>query len=247
MITAVILTKDEEKNIRTCIESLDFVNEIILVDDKSKDKTVSIAESYGAKVFVRKLAEDFSIQRNYGLEQAKGEWVLFVDADEVVTKALKEEILGKLAKPSKVTGYYFKRRDFIWGKELMFGETANNLFLRLARKGFGTWHRKVHETWDIRGWKNNFKNPIFHYPHQTLSEFVYGVNYFSSLHADANRKEKKRSSVFKIIFWPKLKFFQNYILRLGFFDSSQGFIISMIMSFHSFLAWSKLWVKQSRN
>lgn len=244
-LSAVILTKNEEDNIKDCIKSVKFADEIVVIDDYSKDKTVEIAKKLGAKVYKRELGNDFSAQRNYSLEKAKGRWVLFLDADERVTKSLKNEIIQKIGNPLlNCVGYYTKRKDFLWGKELKRGEVGRIKFLRLARRGAGRWKRSTHEVWEIRGRVNNLKNSILHYPHQTVKEFLTNINRFSTLHAQANKAEGKKANLVRVVIWPAGHFFVNFVLRLGFLDKTRGFVLAIMMSFHSFLAWGKLWLIQ---
>ncbi len=240
MISAVILAKDEEKNLQECLESVKWVDEVTVINDNSTDKTVEIAKKFGAKVFTHSLNNDFAAQRNFGLEKASGEWVLFVDADERVSPELKKEIL-KSIKKTDVNGFYLKRQDFFGGRALKYGETANVRLLRLGRKGKGKFEREVHEVWDIKGNISELKNPLLHFPHQTLSDFIDHVNFHSSLHAEALKKEGVRPSLFRIIFNPLGKFIQNYIFRCGFLDGTSGIIVALMMSFHSFLARAKLY------
>lgn len=246
MISAVVLTKNEEKNLPYCLESLKWCGEIIVIDDYSEDKTVQIAEKFGAKVYKHKLKDNFAVQRNFGLDKALGEWVLFVDADEVVTPALRGEITQLLSKSVTQKGLYIKRRDIIWGKELKYGETGNARLLRLAKKGAGDWKRAVHEIWNVTGSTGELESPLIHYPHQTIKEFIQDIDRYSTLHAQELAKEGKRSNIFKIMLWPKFKFWQNYLFRLGFLDGGPGFVVTMMMCFHSYLAWSKLWLAQNK-
>lgn len=247
MISAVVLTKNEEKNIKDCLGSLKWCDEIVIIDDYSEDKTAEIAKSFGAKVYPKKLENDFAGQRNFGLEKAKGDWVFFVDADERVSDSLREEVIKLLNyKVTKYSGFYLKRRDFMWGRELKYGETGNIKLLRLAKRDAGKWRRAVHETWEVEGPTETLRNPLSHYPHQTLREFLAGVDWMSTLHAQENKKEGKGANLLKIIIFPKLKFFDNWILKLGFLDGTAGFVVALIMSLHSYLAWSKLWLLQRK-
>lgn len=244
-LSVVILAKNEEGNIKSAIKSVDFADEIIVIDDNSTDNTGKIAAKAKANVYVHSLENNWAQQRNYGLKKAKGKWVLFLDADERITKELKNEIIQAIEDPFiRTEAFYFKRRDFLWGKELKHGETANVRLVRMARPGVGKWVRHVHEEWKVLGRKKEFKYPIYHYPHETVGEFLSSIRRMSLLHAEANREEGKKSSLFKIIFWPKAHFFKNWILNLGFLDGTEGFIVSLMMSFHSFLAWSNLWILQ---
>lgn len=247
-ISAVVLTKNEEKNIKKCIESVSFCDEVIVIDDNSEDGIIEIVKALGAKVYKRSLKGDFARQRNFGLEKANGKWVLFVDADERVSDNLRNEIIQIIDNPLiNYLGFYLRRTDFMWGKELRYGETANVKLLRLARRKAGKWKRRVHEVWEIVGRTYELKSPLLHYPHPTLKEFIASVNAMSNLHAKANKEVNKKSSLAKIIIWPTGHFVYNWILRLGFLDGIQGLVVALIMSFHSYLAWSKLWILQKRN
>lgn len=243
MISAVILTKNEEKNIEACLENLSWCDEVIVIDDESKDKTVDLAKKKSARVYIRALEDDFALQRNFGLEKAKGDWVLFVDADERVSQALWYEIMAKLNTPfSPYDGYFLKREDVIWGKKLRYGETGNIKILRLAKKNAGKWSGKVHEVWNVKGKTEVLQNSLTHYPHQTIKEFLHEINYYSDLRAQELQKKKVQVSWFTILLYPKAKFILNYVVKRGFLDGLPGFIFALMMSLHSFLVRGKLWL-----
>ncbi|MBI2430722.1 MAG: glycosyltransferase family 2 protein [Candidatus Levybacteria bacterium] len=244
MISAVILTKNEEKNIEECIRGLKWCNEVVVIDDQSEDKTVAIAEKLGAKVYTRPLENNFSVQRNFGLEKAKGEWVFFVDADERVSESLTYEIgniLHSLATDSH-SAFSLRRIDTMWGKQLLHGENGNVRLVRLARKNAGIWKDAVHEVWDIKGQIGKLKNPLYHYPHQTVSEFLKEINYYTTIRAKELFGNKKRVNTLSIILYPKAKFFVNYFIKQGFLDGIPGLVVAVLMSFHSFLVRGKLWL-----
>jgi len=244
-LSAAILTKNEEDNIKRCIKAVSFCDEIIVIDDNSSDDTKKVAENLGAKVYQRYLGNNFSKQRNYALSKTKGKWILFVDADEVVSEGLKTEIIQVVNNPlATFSGYYLKRQDVIWDKKLKYGESGNSKILRLAKVDVGKFRRGVHEYWNIVGKTKTLNNTLFHYPHINLRSFIKNINHFSSLHARANLKEGKRSNLVKVIVWPPGKFFYNYFLKLGIFDGVIGFVVALMMSFHSYLSWSKLWIMQ---
>lgn len=238
MITVVILTKNEEKNIEECLKTLKWCDEIIVIDDYSEDKTAEIAEKLGAELFKHHLNNNFAQQRNFGLEKAKGEWVLFVDADEQISPELAKEIKQEVKKGERYA-FVFKRQDFFMGKPLKHGETANVRLLRMAKKD-GQWERLVHEVWKTKWRTKTLINPILHYPHPSISQFLSQINFHSTLHAEALRKEGIEFSLFRLIFNPLGKFLQNYFWRLGFLDGTAGFVMAIIMSLHSFLARAKL-------
>ena len=240
MISAVILAKDEEKNLQECLESVKWVDEVTVIDDNSTDKTVEIAKKFGAKVFTHSLNNNFAAQHNFALRQAQGDWVLSIDADELVSPELKKEIMKAVKEPN-VTGFYFKRYDFWGGRLLKHGEQGEVRLLRLGKKGKGEWRREVHEVWEIEGKTKELKNPLLHYPHQTITEFLEHENQQSTIHAEALLKEGVKPSLFRIIANPLGKFIQNYVFRLGFLDGTPGIIFALMMSFHSFLARAKLY------
>jgi glycosyltransferase involved in cell wall biosynthesis len=248
MITAVVLTKNEEKNIKECLESIKWCDEIILIDDESKDKTVKIAQNYKAKVFVNPLKNNFATQRNFGLKKAIGDWVFFIDADERVSEALWFEIMQHTnSSISDVSGFYIKRKDIIWGKELKFGETGNTKLLRLARREAGEWVGHVHEEWAIKGKKVTLKKELIHYPHQSVKEFLSEVNYYTDLRADELYRKGIKGSWIIIVLYPVGKFIKTYVAQQGFRDGVPGLITALMMSFHSFLVRSKLWNKYRKS
>ncbi|OGK11643.1 hypothetical protein A2768_00930 [Candidatus Roizmanbacteria bacterium RIFCSPHIGHO2_01_FULL_37_16] len=249
-ITSVILTKNEEKNIIRSIKSIQFSDEIIIIDDFSTDRTVEMAEKFGAKIYKRKSAGDFAGQRNFAMEKAKNEWVLFIDADETISEQLKSEIELKIKNEklkNKIEGFYLRRRDFFWNKEMKYGETAkirNQGLIRLVRKGSGKWIGKVHEEFKLKKsvlYTERLKNFIDHYPHPTVKEFLQTVNYYSTLRAEELQAKGKKAGILAIIFYPFGKFFLTYVLKLGFLDGAAGFAYAFFMSFHSFLVRAKLY------
>lgn len=242
-ISAVVLTKNEEENIAVCLASLSWCNEIVVVDDSSLDKTKQIAKKYKATVVAYTGEHDFANKRNFGLTKAKGEWVFFVDADERVTHALKQEILRltSLLQNDKINGFFVKRQDYLWGKPLLHGEQGNGTFLRLAKKGKGLWSGKVHEVWNISGEVGMLENPLIHFPHPSLAEFLSEINHYSTLRAQELYKKGVRANFLSILAYPKAKFIQDYIFKYGFLDGMEGFIVALLMSLHSFLVRGKLW------
>lgn len=177
---------------------------------------------------------DFSKARNEALKKARREWVLFVDDDETVTDPLAREIKDIIDDPI-YDGYYIKRKNYMFGKYV-----GQDKVLRLGRKGAGQWERIVHETWKIKGNVGTLRNYLIHNTAKNLQEAIAKINYYSGLHAKANLKEGKKSSLFKIVFFPVFKLMQNLF-------TGKGFVFAMLHSFHSFLSWSKLWIKQKKN
>lgn len=179
----------------------------------------------------KKNITDFAEARNELLKNAKSDWVFFLDSDEQLSKELKSEI--EKLEPSGYEGFFVNRKNYFLGKYI-----GTDNILRLGRKSAGKWLRKVHEVWRVSGKVGQLKNPIIHYSYKSLHEAIKKTNSYSSLHAEENLREGKKSGLFKIIFYPPAKFIQSILM-------SRGFVFSMLQSFHSFLAWSKIWVSQN--
>ena len=234
-LSAVVLAKNEEKNLARRLISLNFCDEIIVIDDSSTDKTVEIAKSAKATVYSRNLDGDFAGQRNFGLEKSRGEWILFVDADEEISQELQKDC------------FYLKRRDWFWGRELRHGETKkvrNKGLIRLVKKGSGKWFGKVHEEYKIKNQKPKIKNLVNyldHYPHQTVKDFLNEINFYSTLRAKELFNNNKKTNIFEITLFPLGKFIYNYFICFGFLDGAPGFAYAFFMSLHSFLVRTKLY------
>lgn len=246
-ISAVILTKNEEKNIKESILGLSFADEIIIIDDFSTDTTIAVIDEFKderIKIYQRALSDDFSSQRNFASSKSRNRYVFFLDADERVDKSLEDEIS---LLDENFDGYMFKRLDNIWGKTLEHGETGNIYLMRLANKETGKWIGKVHERWDIKGNTRKLRNPLMHFPHQNISEFLKEINYYTDLRSKELYEKKIKSGFLQIIIYTKAKFFINYFIKQGFRDGIQGFLMAILMSFHSFMVRGKLWLLWQRN
>lgn len=239
-ITGVIIAKNEENNLEKCLKSLNFCDEIIVVDDYSEDKTIEIAKRYTKKIYKHKLENNFSNQRNFALSKVTSKWALFLDADEEISSNLKNEILNAV-KSDKYSGFFLKRIDYIWGGVISHGEIKDFKILRLAKKNSASWIGVVHEKMIVDGQTSILKNSILHFPHPTVSDFLIGINFYSTLRAEELYSQNKKTNVLSIIFYPFFKFFKNYILKLGFLDGEIGLVFAILMSFHSFLVRGKLW------
>jgi glycosyltransferase involved in cell wall biosynthesis len=240
MISAVVLTHNNTDTIDATIRNLLWCDEVICIDDYSRDHTPRVAQKLGAKVYKRHLNGDFAAQRNFGLLQAKGVWVLFIDSDEIVSVELSREIKVVIALDR--AGYYLKRKDWMFGSWLNFGETSRVRLLRLAKKSTGIWRRPVHEVWDVKGDVGECREPIQHFPHSNVAQFIQEIDRYSTLNANYLFKRNIHEPTSHIIMYPLAKFFVDYFWYLGFLDGTAGAIIAIIMSFHSFLTRAKLYL-----
>lgn len=191
-------------------------------------------KNYSIITLQKPVITDFAGERNKLLRKTKAGWVFFVDSDEKVSTELRKEIAEWLGSQmvSKYNGFYVYRKNYLLGKYV-----GTDKILRLGRRGKGGWTRKVHEIWNIKGYIGQLKNPLIHNTAKDLHNFIDKINFYSSLHAEENLKLGKRSNIFKIIFYPTVKFIESLII-------GRGFVMSMLQSFHSFLSWSKEWTLQ---
>lgn len=241
-ISAIILTKNEEKRIEKTITSLSFCDEVIVIDDVSTDGTVKRAKEMGAVVYIHEKEKTFSGQRNFAMDAARNEWVLFVDADEEVSDELRDEIL-RLKDDATSTAYALPRRDFFWGHEMKYGEikkVREEGIVRLMKKGSGVWVGLVHERF-VSSQKvvklNGFLN---HYSHDSVTSFIEDVNSYSTIRAEELFATGTKVSGLELILYPFGKFIYTYFILRGVLDGPAGFVYSFVMSFHSFLVRAKL-------
>src|SRR3989338_1560975 len=245
MISAIILAKNAEKTIGKTLASIDWVDEVLVVDDESQDNSIQMARDHGARVIERKMENDFATQRNFADRQAKGEGILHIDADEEVSEALAGEILKlvqddmkKNPDDNEIHAYHIKRRDVWWGRELKYGEVhkaAHIGFILLYKKGSGVWVGAVHEQFKTDEKTGILSSYLIHRPHPSISSFLKQINKYSSIRADELHLDGCRSNVLKIMFFPPIKFWYNYLLRFGFLEGVEGFIYAFFMAFHTFL------------
>lgn len=234
-ISAVILTHDSASTLDRCLQSLIWCDEIIVIDDYSTDATLQIAKKYSARGYRRHLNNDWSAQRNFALKLARHDWLFYVDSDEVVPASLKKEIISLTHRRYGTfgNGYLLRRQDIFLGRPLRHGETASVRLLRLANRRCGSWQRAVHEIWAIRGPVGELSAPLLHCRRLSITEFIDRLNQYTSLETPDFR--------YLDLTKPKLKFIQNYFLRLGFLDGFPGFIMAYLMSLNSLIVRVKSW------
>jgi len=143
------------------------------------------------------------------------------------------------------SGFYMKRNDYMWGKQLKYGETGNIRLLRLAKKDAGLWQGMAHEKWQVKGAIGKLVNPISHYPHKDLAEFLVEINFYTDIRAKELKLKNARVSSLSILLYPIGKFLFNFFIKRGFMDGIRGLIFAITMSLHSFLVRGKLWLKNN--
>jgi glycosyltransferase involved in cell wall biosynthesis len=247
-LSICIITFNEEANIGRTLESVSALvkqthGEIIVVDSGSTDRTVEIAKSYGAKVFAEPW-KGYAGQKNSAIEKCSGDWILLLDADEVPNQELAGEILEVVeGKRNGPAGFWMRRKNLFLDRFLMHGGDYPDPKLRLFRKGAGgVEDRLVHETIELKGPTGTLAGDLLHYGHPTLEGFIEHQNRYSTLGAQMAVKDGKRGfSFINIVIRPKLTFFYNYFLRLGFLDGKAGLLHHLNHAVYVSWKYAKVW------
>jgi glycosyltransferase involved in cell wall biosynthesis len=240
MLSITIISLNEEKNIRSCLESLGFADEIILLDSGSQDQTLTIAREYTDRIF-QEPWQGFAGQKNLAQEKARGPWILNVDADERVTPKLREEILGIIKSDSPCAGYRIPRKNFFCGQWIRHGGWYPNYQLRLYQKDAGAFApREVHEQVVVRGRIGTLKHPLEHFTYASISDYLKRMDRYSGLSALQYFKEGKKISWPEILFRTQFTFFKMWGLQRGFLDGSNGLVLAVLYSYYTFVKYSKL-------
>lgn len=239
-ISAVIITKNEEANIGRCLNSLGWVDEIVVVDSGSTDKTIEICKEYNCQIVISEWL-GFGRTKRLAVDSATNNWILSIDSDEEVTPELENTIKEILANP-KSDGHRVKRSSFYLGKMIKHCGWNSDYPLRLFNREYGNFNDKeVHEAVEIREEGSKIESPLLHYTYPTLEGHIDKVNRYSSLQAKELYKKNKNYSFFLIPIFVLNKFINMYFLHLGFLDGKKGFILSYISAFGVFLKYIKLW------
>jgi glycosyltransferase involved in cell wall biosynthesis len=246
-VSLLLLTKNEQENLKewgNWIHKINCLNEIVVIDDGSDDDTLKILKSFSSStlsinIFKRKLDNNFSNQRNFGISKCKNDWILFLDADEIPTLDT-INYLNKLS-PLKGHNYSFKRNIIYLGHQLSHGQCLHDRPIKFFNKNEGKFIGPVHEVWQSTSTTINSHQIINHHSIKNLNSFLIKINLYSDIRAKELFDQKKKTNLWEIIFYPKFKFIDLHILKLGFLDGIPGLILSLSLSFNSFLVRSKLW------
>ena len=253
ILSVVIITHNEEANIGRTLASVqplvaDGKGEVIVVDSGSTDRTVEIAKSFGAKIFIEDW-KGYAAQKNSAIEKASGNWVLSLDADEELEHGLADEVMtigeprsrGGIASP---VGYSIPRKNFFLGRWIKHGGFWPDPKLRLFRKGAACFEKRlVHEDAKlIDGISGRLKHSLLHYSYPTLTAYIDHMNRYSSLGAEmAAAKGPRGFSLFNIVLRPLATFIYNYFFRLGFLDGREGLLLHLYHAVYVSWKYAKLW------
>lgn len=242
-ISACLTVGNEESNIRRCLESLRWVDEIVVVDSYSQDRTVEICREYTGRVYQHAWL-GYVGQKELIKQMALHPWVFFVDADEEVSAQLRDEILAEFdsGHNRRYAGYKFPRKVYFLGKWITHGEWWPDIKMRLFLKDRGICTgREPHDYVAVQGPVKKLNGCLFHYTYDDLSDQVATLNRFSSISAAGMYRAGRRFCVLDLIFRPLFRFFKGYFLKRGFCDGTRGLIISILTATGVFMKYAKLW------
>ena len=234
-ITAIIPTFNEEANIQRALDSVDFADEIIVIDSFSTDKTVAIVKESKA-ILLQRVFDDFSSQKNFAIEKATNDWVFLLDADETVADQLKEEILQAANSKNKFNAFYVYRNFFFKEKGLSFSGWKRDKVIRLFRKDSCSYVGKVHEEISTEGKVGFLKEKINHYSYKNYLQYKNKLKSYAKLQAQELLEEGMLVTPYHLFIKPFVRFCIQFFIQLGFLDGARGFIISWV---HAFGVWRR--------
>lgn len=240
-LSVAIITKNESANLTSCLESVSFASQVVIVDSGSEDDTVCIAEKSGCEIF-NEPWKGFGPQKQIAVDKCREPWVLILDADERIPP----ETAGRIREivlfgDPNVAGYSFPRKNFFQGRWIRHAGWWPNTVIRLFRKSKGRMtNAPVHEAVEVVGAVKNLRDPIEHFTESRLSEILLKIDRYSTLGAEEAFRSGKKSTVTSAVLRAALTFFQNYLLRFGFLDGPQGMTLAMTDATNKFFKYAKL-------
>lgn len=241
MISVIILTRNEERNIEDCIKSVPFADEVLVVDDGSTDKTKEIATSLGARVVEHAMAGDWGQQQTFGIQTAQYEWILFLDADERISPELGESIMAKVKAGTKKS-YWMQRANVFHHNHATHGVLRPDWVLRLMPKEGSYVEGYVHPKIITPYEEERISGKMYHYTYDNWQQYFNKFNNYTTLAAEKAKDQGKKCSFVKdIMFRPLWAFIKVYILNKGFLDGKMGFILSVNHYFYTMTKYVKLY------
>ena len=229
-LSAVIITKNEETDLPRCLESLAFCDEIILVDSGSTDRTLEIAKLYGCHTYKTDDWPGFGLQKQRALEKSSGRWILSIDADEVITKELRDEILSSITNEN-YSGYYISRRTNFLGKWMRHGGWSPDYVLRLAVRELAHFDQAIlHEKLIVKGHCGRLKHEMLHFSYPSLQEVLSKQARYAVDGKDRILRSGRNTFLIFTFARSAWTFIRAYLIQLGFLDGRHGLIAAALKS-----------------
>jgi glycosyltransferase involved in cell wall biosynthesis len=233
-ISAVVTTWNVEKKIRACIDSIAWADEVLVVDSFSQDRTVEICRERGCRILQHPY-ESYSAQNNWAIPQAQHPWVLIWDSDETCPPELRDEILQEMKKP-RYRGYAIRRKTYFFGRWIKYSGWQNDWPIRLFERDRGRFIlRKHHTNVVLDGPVGRFKHPLLHHTFENLDVWVERFHRYALWSAQDAHRRGDRATLVNLALHPMARFFRAYVLKCGFLDGKQGFMIAMFGMFSVFM------------
>lgn len=245
-LSVVIVTHNEENNIRAALESAEWADEIVVLDSFSTDRTVEIAREYTDRVYQEEW-RGFSGQKSRAVTLAVNDWVFVLDADERITGELADEIRGIMQEGPGRDGYYCPRKNHFAGREIRHGGWWPDYSIRLfdrRRGAFGD--RAVHEAVTLAGEAGYLQSPMLHYTYSGVSDYLKRMERYSSLAADELIKSGRRAGALDLAIRPLFTFAKMFFVKQGFRDGMDGLTLATLYAFYTFSKYAKLWERQAQ-
>jgi glycosyltransferase involved in cell wall biosynthesis len=242
-LSAIVIVKDESRNIEACLDSLAFCDQRVVVDGGSEDGTACLAQAKGASVTIAKEWRGFGAQKNLALSLATGDWVLSVDADERVSEELAVEI-RRVITEGLAEGYEMPRLSTFCGRPMRHSGWYPDYVLRLFRRGRARFSDDlVHERVICEGQIGRLKEPLTHHPVLRLEDSLSRMDRYSTARAEMIVNSGRRVSFFTGILRGWWTFIQTYFIRLGFLDGREGFLLAVANAEGTYYRYMKAWLK----
>jgi glycosyltransferase involved in cell wall biosynthesis len=239
-VSAVIITYNEELNIRRTLSQLYWCDEIVIIDSYSTDNTIAICQDFGCKIFYRTF-EGYGAQKCFAVSKANHDWVLCIDADEVLSGDLIHEILNTLNYNTGFAGYAFRMNLVFLDKEFLYGKESGRYFTRLFNKRLGGFTKdKVHESISIDGRVKKLPGIIKHYSYTSLHQYMEKFNRYSTYAAEIAFQKGKNKSLLVMLFALPYYFARYYLLERNFMNGVKGFYWSVLCTYYHFTKYAKL-------
>lgn len=245
MLSVILIVKNEAPNVASCLESVVWADEIIVLDSGSTDETVAICRQYTPHVYETDWP-GFGVQKQRALEKARGDWVLSIDADEIVTPELRGEI-EQAIRSERCSGFEIPRLSRYCGKPMHHGGWWPDYVLRLFRRETGRFTESaVHERILVQGETGRLKNPLLHNAFVDLDEVLHKVNSYSSLGARVLAQKGVRSSLSKAVLKAVWTFIRTYFIKASVLDGRHGFMLAVSNAEGTYYKYVKLLELQTR-
>lgn len=244
MLSVIVITKNEERNIERCLRSVQWAPEIVVVDAESTDNTCKAALQFGAKVITRTW-EGYSAQKEFALRHASHPWALSLDADEEVTPELREEIQAVIGSAEANDGYEISRKSYFLGKWIQHCGWYPGYQLRLMKKTKARiHHRPVHEGFMVEGSIGRLSGSINHYSYRSLHHYIEKMNEYSSLDVANKFSAGKKIRWFNFLLNPLSAFVRMYFSLQGYKEGMHGFLLASYSALHVMVIYAKTWEYQ---